>query len=271
MIESISDQPAVTSQPLGRWNPRGTWTLLVKEIRRFMSVIGQTVLAPVITAVLYLVVFQQVLGDRVEVYPGVGFTEFLIPGLIMMSVIQNAFANTSSSITQSKIMGNLVFMLMSPLSALEIFGAFVAAAVLRATIVAIALYAVGWLFCPLPLAQPLAVLLMLVLAAGCMAVFGMIAGIVARKFDHIAAFQNFFIMPFSFLSGVFYSIHTLPDFWAKASAFNPFFYMIDGFRHGFYGVSDASFAMAALCVSGFFVVLSIIALTLLRSGYELRS
>ena len=264
-------QSAAIENPLGNWNPRGTWTLLVKEVRRFMSVIGQTVLAPVITAVLYLVVFQQVLGERVEVYPGVNFTQFLIPGLIMMSVIQNAFANTSSSITQSKIMGNLVFMLMSPLSSLEIFGAFVAAAILRATIVATALYAVGWLFCPLPLAQPLAVLGMLLLSAGCLAVFGMIGGIVARKFDHIAAFQNFFIMPFSFLSGVFYSIHTLPPFWAKASHFNPFFYMIDGFRYGFYGTSDAHIGLSVAVVGGFFALLSAIALGMLRSGYQLRS
>lgn len=271
MTPAQSTPSAAQARPLGNWNPRGAQTLLVKEIRRFMSVIGQTVLAPVITAVLYLVVFQQVLGDRVEVYPGVSFTQFLIPGLIMMSVIQNAFANTSSSITQSKIMGNLVFLLMSPLSALEIFGAFVAAAIMRAAIVAVALYAVGWLFVPLPLEHPIAVLLMLVLAAGCMAVFGMIAGIVARKFDHIAAFQNFFIMPFSFLSGVFYSIHTLPEFWAKASAFNPFFYMIDGFRYGFYGASDANYWMALASVSAFFAILSAIALGLLRSGYELRS
>lgn len=257
--------------PNRRFNPRGTWTLFIKEVRRFMSVIGQTVLAPVITAVLYLVVFQHVLEDRVQVYPGVGYTAFLIPGLVMMSIIQNAFANTSSSLTQSKIMGNLVFLLFAPLSAVEIYAAFVAAAIVRAACVAAALYAVGWVFVPLPLAHPVAVVAIVVLAGGCMASFGLMAGIVAQKFDHLAAFQNFFIMPFSFLSGVFYSIHTLPEFWAAASRFNPFFYMIDGLRYGFFGVSDAPIWQALAVVSVFFALLSAIALWMLRTGYKIRS
>lgn len=246
-------------------------TIVTKEIRRFTRIWPQTLLPPAITMTLYFVIFGNLIGSRIGDMGGFDYMQYIVPGLIMMSVIQNAFANTSSSITQSKIMGNLVFMLMSPLSSLEIFGAFVAAAILRATIVATALYAVGWLFCPLPLAQPLAVLGMLLLSAGCLAVFGMIGGIVARKFDHIAAFQNFFIMPFSFLSGVFYSIHTLPPFWASASHFNPFFYMIDGFRYGFYGTSDAHIGLSVAVVGGFFVLLSAIALGMLRSGYQLRS
>ena len=254
-----------------RFNPLGTWTLFQKEVRRFMSVIGQTVLAPVITAVLYLLVFQHVLEGRVNVYPGVGYTAFLIPGLIMMSIIQNAFANTSSSLTQSKIMGNLVFLLFAPLSAVEIFVAFVGAAIVRAACVATVLYAVGWLFIPLPLQAPAAAIGMLVLAAGCLAVFGLIAGILAQKFDHLAAFQNFFIMPFSFLSGVFYSIHSLPEFWEQASRFNPFFYMIDGFRYGFFGVADAPITHSLVVVAGFFLLLSVVALWMLRTGYKIRS
>ncbi|MGJ8669765.1 MAG: ABC transporter permease [Oceanococcus sp.] len=251
-------------------NRVGFTTLLRKEIHRFMKVAGQTVTSPVITSVLYLVVFGQVLGGRVEVYSGVSYLAFLIPGLIMMSVIQNSFANTSSSVTQSKIMGNLVFLLLAPLSVFEIFAAFVIAAILRGTMVALCLYAVGWLFVPLPIAQPLYLLTMLFLASGCLAALGMIAGILADKFEHLAAFQNYFILPFSFLSGVFYSIDSLPPLWAKVSHFNPFFYMIDGFRHGFFGVSDAAGGLSLLVVGGFLVLVSGISLALLRTGYKLR-
>ena len=248
----------------------GLRTLLAKEIGRFMKVAGQTITSPVITAVLYLVVFQQVLADRVEVYPGVDYVAFLIPGLIMMSVIQNAFANSASSLTQSKIMGNVVFILLPPLSALEIFLAFTGAAILRALLVGLVLYLVGWLFTPLPVAAPLHVLTAAILAAGCLAVMGIIAGILADKFEHMAAFQNYLIMPLSFLSGVFYSVQDLPPFWAQASAFNPFFYMIDGLRHGFFGYSDAPGWLGLVVVAGFLALLSAIALTMLARGVRLR-
>lgn len=248
----------------------GLCTLLAKEIGRFMKVAGQTITSPVITAVLYLVVFQQVLADRVEVYPGVDYVAFLIPGLIMMSVIQNAFANSASSLTQSKIMGNVVFILLPPLSALEIFLAFTGAAILRALLVGLVLYLVGWLFTPLPVAAPLHALTAAILAAGCLAVMGIIAGILADKFEHMAAFQNYLIMPLSFLSGVFYSVQDLPPFWAQASAFNPFFYMIDGLRHGFFGYSDAPGWLGLVVVAGFLALLSAIALTMLARGVRLR-
>ncbi len=251
-------------------NGRGLWTLLRKEVLRFLRVFGQTVASPVITATLYLVVFGQVLADRVEVYPGVGYVSFLIPGLIMMSVIQNAFANTSSSLTQSKIMGNLVFLLMTPLAPWEMFLAFMGAAMLRAVLVAAMLLLLGWLYAPLTLVEPLQMLVMLLLASATLAAMGLIAGILADKFEHLAAFQNFFIMPFSFLSGVFYSIESLPPFWAAASHYNPFFYMIDGFRRGFFGVSDVPgwLSIAVVCV--FLALISAICLTLLHRGYKLR-
>lgn len=248
----------------------GCYTLFTKEVRRFRSVIGQTVAAPVITALLYLLVFRQVLEDRVQVYDGVSYTAFLIPGLIMMSIIQNSFANTSSSLTQSKVMGNLVFLLMTPLSAMEMYLAYIGAALLRAALVSTALFLVAQFFVRVPLTHPLLVLVMLVLAGGTLAVLGMIAGIVADKFEHLAAFQNFFIMPLSFLSGVFYSIHSLPDFWRDASHYNPFFYMIDGFRQGFFGVGDASPWLSLAVVASFFVVVSTLCILLLRSGYKLR-
>lgn len=252
-------------------NAFGCYTLFKKEVRRFWSVIGQTVAAPVITALLYLVVFRQVLEDRVQVYEGVSYTAFLIPGLIMMSIIQNAFANTSSSITQSKVMGNLVFVLMTPLSAFELYLAYVGAALLRAALVSTGLYLMALFFVQVPMSQPLVTLAMLVLAGGTLAVLGLIAGIMANKFEHLAAFQNFFIMPLSFLSGVFYSIHSLPDLARAASHYNPFFYMIDGFRHGFFGVGDAPPLLSLTVVAAFFLAVSGICLAMLRSGYKLRS
>ena len=247
----------------------GCYTLFVKEVRRFYSVILQTVGAPVVTALLYMLVFGQVLqGQKIE---GVNATEFLVPGLMMMSIIQNSFANTSSSITQSKILGNLVFLLMTPLSAFEIYLAYVAASLARALIVAVVLYIITQAFVTVPIHQPLLVLVMLILSGGTLAVTGMIAGIVANKFDHLAAFQNFFILPMSFLAGVFYSIHALPAFWQKASYFNPFFYMIDGFRHGFFGVGDADPLLSVFVSACFFAIVSSIAVAMLSRGYKIRT
>jgi len=252
-------------------NWRGCYTLFVKEVRRFWKVIGQTVGAPVITSLLYLLVFHQVLEGRVNVYEGVPYTAFLIPGLIMMSVIQNSFANTSSSLTQSKIMGNLVFLLMTPISAFELYIAYIGATLVRALLVATALYVIAQFFVWVPMAHPLQVLLMLLLSSGTLAVLGLIAGILADKFEHLAAFQNFFIMPLSFLSGVFYSIQSLPPFWQAASHYNPVFYMIDGFRHGFFGVSDINPLRSMFGVALFFVVVSALCLFMLRRGYKIRS
>ena len=248
----------------------GFTTLLKKEVMRFWSVLGQTVTAPVITALLYLLVFAQAMKGRAPVYPGVGYTEFLVPGLVMMTVIQNAFANTSSSLTQSKIMGNLVFLQMAPLGPLEWFGAYITAALCRCALVATAMLLVTMPFVQLPIHAPLALLVMFLLSAGSLAVFGMIAGIIAEKFDHIAAFTNFFITPLSFLSGVFYSVHALPPMWFKASHLNPFFYMIDGFRYGFFGHADVPILHSMLWSFGFFVLASAVCLWMLVTGYKLK-
>jgi ABC-2 type transport system permease protein len=256
--------------PLVDVNAEGLETLVRKEVKRFWSVLGQTVTAPVITALLYLVVFGQVMEGRVEIYPGVGYMQFLVPGLIMMSVIQNAFANSSSSLTQAKIMGNLVFVLMAPLAAWELFAAYLAASLLRAGLVAIVLYCATWPFVHLPIHSFFVLLGMFLLAGGSLAVIGVIAGIVASKFDHLASFQNFLILPASFLSGVFYSMHSLPPFWQQVSHFNPFFYMIDGFRHGFLGVGDAPVWQCFAWTGGFFLVLSAVCLRMLVTGYRLR-
>jgi ABC-2 type transport system permease protein len=245
-------------------------TLLKKEVMRFWSVLGQTVTAPVITALLYLLVFAQAMSGRAPIYEGVSYTQFLIPGLVMMTVIQNAFANTSSSLTQSKIMGNLVFLLMAPLGPLEWFGAYVIAALIRALLVAVVMLVVTIPFVHLPLQAPLVLATMFVLSAGSLAVLGLIAGIVASKFDHLAAFTNFFITPLSFLSGVFYSVHALPPLWFKASHLNPFFYMIDGFRYGFFGKADVPVWQSLTWSAAFFVIVSTVCLWMLFTGYKLR-
>lgn len=248
----------------------GFATLLKKEVMRFWSVLGQTVTAPVVTALLYLFVFAQAMQGRAPVYPGVGYTEFLVPGLVMMTVIQNAFANTSSSLTQSKIMGNLVFLQMAPLGPLEWFGAYVIAALIRCLLVAAAMLLVTMPFVQLPLHAPLALAAMFLLSAGSLAVLGLIAGIVAEKFDHIATFTNFFITPLSFLSGVFYSVHALPPLWFKASHLNPFFYMIDGFRYGFFGHADVPILLSIAWSLGFFLLASAVCLWMLVTGYKLK-
>jgi ABC-2 type transport system permease protein len=251
-------------------NAEGLGTLTRKEIKRFWAVLGQTITAPVITALLYLLVFGQVMEGRIEVYPGVSYTQFLIPGLIMMSVIQNSFANSSSSLTQAKIMGNLVFVLMAPIAAWEMFAAWLVSSLLRAALCGMVLYCATVPFVHLPVHSLATLLGMFLLAGGSLAVIGIIAGILATKFDHLASFQNFLILPASFLSGVFYSIHSLPAFWQQVSHFNPFFYMIDGFRHGFLGVGDVPVWQCFAWTGGFFLVLSAACLRMLVTGYRLR-
>jgi len=251
-------------------NQRGFSTLLKKEIMRFWTVLGQTVGAPVITAILYLLVFAQAMSGRASAYEGVSYTAFLVPGLVMMTVIQNAFANTASSLIQSKVLGNLVFLQMAPLGPLDWFGAYVLAAMIRCLLVSTAMLAVTMPFVHLPVKAPLVAIAIFLLASGSLAVLGLIAGILGQKFDHIATFTNFFITPLSFLSGVFYSVHALPPFWYHASHLNPFFYMIDGFRYGFFGQADVAAGQSLLWCAGFFIVLSGIAWRMLVTGYKLQ-
>jgi ABC-2 type transport system permease protein len=248
----------------------GFGTLFYKEILRFWKVSFQTVLAPVITALLYLTIFGHALRDHVQVYPGVEYTSFLIPGLVMMSVLQNAFANSSSSLIQSKITGNLVFVLLPPLSHYEMFGAYVLAAVARGLAVGFGVFIVTIWFVPISFTAPLYIILFAIFGAAILGTLGLIAGIWAEKFDQLAAFQNFLIMPLTFLSGVFYSTHTLPPVWREVSRLNPFFYMIDGFRYGFFGMSDINPLVSLAIVAGFFVVLAVLAMRMLASGYKLR-
>ena len=245
-------------------------TLLRKEIKRFYKVAFQTVAAPVLTAVLYLMIFGHVLEGK-EVYGRLNYTAFLIPGLVMMSVLQNAFANTSSSLIQSKVTGNLVFVLLAPFSHLEFYAAYVLAAVFRGIVVGSGVLLITAWFAMPSFEYPLWIMTFALLGAAILGSMGLIAGIWADKYDQLAAFQNFIIMPATMLSGVFYSIHSLPAAWQVVSHFNPFFYMIDGFRYGFFGVSDISPWDSLAIVACFFVVVSAIALRLLQKGYKLRN
>lgn len=251
-------------------NNRGFYTLLYKESLRFYKVALQTVVAPIITTLLYFLVFSHVLEDHVTVYNDVNYTSFLVPGLVMMTIIQNAFANSSSSIIQSKVSGNIVFMLLAPLSYLEVYLAFVLASVTRGLIVGAGVFIVAVLFVSLPVFNPAVLILFAILGSAVLGTLGMIAGIWAEKFDQLAGFQNFVILPLSFLSGVFYSIHSLPDFWQNLSHFNPFFYMIDGFRYGFFGVSDVNPVLSITVTILSLLLLSTITIYMLKRGYKLR-
>jgi ABC-2 type transport system permease protein len=248
----------------------GWRTLLYKEVLRFWKVSFQTVAAPVLTAMLYMLIFGHVLQEHVTVYDKVSYTAFLVPGLVMMSVLQNSFANSSSSLIQSKIMGSLVFVLLTPLSHWSWFFAYVGSSVVRGLAVGVGVFLVTAWFGQPGFVAPLWIAVFAVLGAGILGALGLIAGLWAEKFDQLAAFQNFVIMPMTFLSGVFYSIHSLPTGWQQVSHLNPFFYMIDGFRYGFFGVSDVSPWLSLGIVGTAFLAVSAITVHLLRIGYKIR-
>jgi ABC-2 type transport system permease protein len=250
---------------------KGWETLFYKEVLRFWKVGAQTVAAPVLTAVMYMLIFGHVLQGSVKVYGSVDYRAFLVPGLVMMSVLQNAFANSSSSLIQSKITGNLVFLLLTPLSHWSWFVAYVGASMARGLMVGVGVFIVTVIFGQPGFEQPLWIIVFAMLGSAMLGSLGVIAGLWAEKFDQMAAFQNFIIMPMTFLSGVFYSIHSLPEFWQGVSHLNPFFYMIDGFRYGFFGVSDVSPWLSLGIVGLALVVVASIAVHLLRIGYKIRA
>ncbi len=245
-------------------------TLLYKEVLRFWKVSTQTIGAPVLTAVLFLFIFSHVMEGRTRMYDAVPYAAFLVPGLVMMSVLQNAFANSSSSLVQSKMTGNIIFVLLPPLAYWEFFAAYVLAAVARGMVVGAAVLLVTLPFVEIEFRHPLWIAAFAFCGSAALGSFGMIAGIWSEKIDQVAAFQNFFIMPLTFLSGVFYSIHSLPAFWQGFSHFNPFFYMIDGFRYGFFGVSDVNPFRSLAVVGAFLAAVSGMTLAMLKSGYRLR-
>jgi ABC-2 type transport system permease protein len=252
------------------FNFAGCWALFVKEVKRFYSVAVQTIFAPVVSTLLYLLVFGQVIDSQLEVYTGLSYSQFLIPGLVMMAVLQNAFSNSSSSLIQSKMHGNLTFALLSPISPFEFYLAFIAASVIRGIAVGLGILLIGAYGFDLTFNAPGWILLFAVLSAAMMGGLGMLAGILSDKYDHLAAFQNFIIMPLTFLSGVFYSIHALPEVWQQVSHFNPFFYMVDGFRYGFFEQSDVSVYLSLWVTVLFLVAISVINLILLNKGVKIR-
>ena len=249
----------------------GFSTLFYKEMLRFYKVAFQTILAPVVTALLYLLVFASTFKGRAGALPGIPYVAFLVPGLMMMSMIQNAFANSSSSLIQSKIAGNLIFILLSPLSTLEFFLAFVGAAVVRAMCVAVGVYVAAILFVSVPVRHPFFLTAFGLLGSAALGALGVIAGVWAERFDQLAGFQNFVVVPLSFLSGVFYSLRALPPVWRALSQANPLLYMIDGFRYGFFGTSDVPPLVSLGVVTGFLIAVSLLALTLVGRGYRLRN
>lgn len=267
--------PAIVAESLALVPTRPGWlTLFHKEVLRFWKVALQTIAAPILTALLYLVIFSHVFEGRVSMYGGrISYAAFLVPGLVMMAVLQNAFANSSSSLIQSKITGNLIFVLLPPLSALDLFAAYVLAAILRGIAVGLGVFAVTLWFEPslLRMPHPFWALGFAVLGSAILATLGLVAGMWADKFDQLAAFQNFIIVPLTFLSGVFYSIHSLPPFWQAMSHANPFFYMIDGFRYGFFGISDVPPATSLAVVVAAAIALAALAITLLHRGFKLRN
>ena len=265
---SINTTPSAV--PVKGFQALGFLTLLKKEMLRFFKVSFQTVAAPVLTALLYLLIFSHVLEGNVKVFEGIGYTSFLVPGLVMMSVLQNAFANSSSSVIQSKITGNIVFVLLPPLSHWELYAAYVIAAMVRGMVVGFGVFIVTVWFTHISFVSPLWILSFALLGSALLGTLGLIGGVWADKFDQIAAFQNFFIMPMTFLSGVFYSVKSLPAFWQGLSHLNPFFYMVDGFRYGFFGKSDVSPWVSLGVVAAALGVVAAIALRMLSSGYKLR-
>ena len=267
-------QPVVApARPLEPLPPDGSgWKMLFyKEILRFWRVAFQTIAAPVLTAVLYLLIFGNVLNRQaMPGYGGISYIAFLVPGLVMMSVLQNAFANSASSLVQSKIMGSLVFLQLTPLSHWNWYVAYVGASIIRGLLVGLGVYAVTLLYVPPHAFAPLWIAAFAVLGAAMMGALGMLAGLWADKFDQMAMFQNFIIMPMTFLAGVFYSVHNLPGIWRQVSHLNPFFYMIDGLRYGFFGVSDGSPWLSLGVAGAAFVGVTGLVLHLLKTGYKLR-
>ncbi len=269
---SYADSSRIVPRPSSPPEPMtGFPTLFYKEVLRFWKVALQTVGAPVLTTLLYLIIFGHVMDRSVRVYGEVSYVQFLVPGLVMMSLLQNAFANSSSSLMQSKMTGNIIFVLLPPLAHWEFFAAYVLAAVVRGVVVGAGVLLVTLPFVDLYMQHPLWVLAFALAGSAILGALGMIAAIVADKFDQVAAFQNFLIMPLTFLSGVFYSIHSLPAVWQEASHFNPVFYMIDGFRYGFFGVSDVDPLKGFAVVAGTFAAVTALTLAMLKSGYKLRN
>lgn len=255
----------------GAVNWLGLWTLYLKEVRRFMKVFTQTVAGPVVTVLLFFAVFAVAMGRADTTIAGVPYLAFLGPGLIMMTVIQNAFANTSSSILVSKVQGNIVDVLMPPLSPGELNAAFALGGMTRGLVVAVASAIVISFFAPMTMAHPWAVAFYVCTSSLALALMGILAGVWAEKFDHMQAVTNFIITPLAFLSGTFYSVERLPAIAREVSSYNPFFYMIDGFRYGFTGHADGSILAGVVVLLALNALLWGLCHWVFRIGYRLKA
>lgn len=262
--------PVFAQRRIGTVNWLGLWTMYAKEVRRFWKVVTQTVVAPAVTTLLFLAVFSLAIGGTGRGVTGVPFELFIAPGLIIMAILQNSFANTSSSILIAKVQGNIVDVLMPPLSPGELTFAYAMGGVTRGVVVGVAVTALMLLFIDLTVVAPGAVIFYGLNAALMLSLLGILTGIWAEKFDHAAAVTNFIVVPLSFLSGTFYSIERLPGAWYTASQYNPFFYLIDGFRYGFIGQADGLLAVGAAAVVALNAALWATCYLLFRRGYKLR-
>ncbi len=267
----MSDTTSMGTRRFGRWNWLGTWTLAEREVRRFMAVWAQTLAAPLITAGLFLAVFALAIGPTRGPVMGVPFLHFLAPGILMMTVIQNAFANTSSSIVSAKVQGNIVDTLMPPLSAVELVMGYVAGGVARGLFVALAIALVMMLVLGIEIQHPFWGLIFVLLGSALMAELGIVAAIFANKFDQMAAVTNFIITPLSFLSGTFYSIERLPQWLQTLTHMNPVFYLIDGVRHGVIGTSDSSPWLGLVVCTGTAAAVLTLCWHWFRRGYRLKA
>jgi len=263
--------PAPAPRRYGRINGLGLWTLYAREVRRFQKVHAQTIVAPMVTTLLMLAVFALALGSAVQSMGGVPLAQFLAPGLIMMAMVQNAFANTSSSLVIAKIQGNIVDSLMPPLSPGELTLGFALGGVTRGLVVGLAVALCIWPLVPIHIHDWGMVIFHAVAASLLLSLLGLIGGIWAEKFDQLAAVTNFIVTPLSFLSGTFYSIDRLPEPWHLLALINPFFYMIDGFRYGFIGHADGSLAVGIAVMSIANLALLWLCHLMFRTGYRLRA
>lgn len=257
-------------RPIKGINAVGLYTLIHREVGRFMSVYMQTLVAPVVTTLLFYTIFALAFGGVAREIEGVPFLQFLIPGLIMMTMVQNAFANTSSSLVISKVQGNIVDILMPPLSTFELSAGFIIGGMIRGLMVGIVTVLIVRIFVPFEIHSWTLVISSAVLGTYLLSALGVIGGILAEKFDHMAAFTNFVITPLTFLSGTFYSVQSLPELWHGLALYNPFFYMIDGFRYGFIGQGDGSLLIGFVMLMAINIVLSAVILWMFKSGFKIR-
>lgn len=256
---------------IGAVNWRGLWTLYVREVQRFLKVGMQTIAAPVVTTLLFLAIFLLAMGGQQRTIHGIPFLAFLAPGLIMMAMVQNAFANTTSSLMIAKFQGNIVDLLMPPLSPLELTLGLSLGGVTRGLVVGAVVAAAMAVVVPIHIAYPALMLFHAFAASLLLSVLGVIAAIWADKFDHIAAVTNFIVTPLSFLSGTFYSIELLPHAWQMVALVNPFFYMIDGFRYAFIGRADGSIAVGIAVMTVLDVGLLALCHVLIARGWKLKA